>query len=149
MSKVLQRPVAVSPGSGKVLKNLGVTHKLTSDQTGGAYYLCEAVFGPGRGSPMHIHHYENEVITVLEGALDVRLDRETIRVPVGGTVHLPKTFPHALQNPLNTSLRIMVYAIPGGLENYFDEVDAALENGSFNQEIHAGISAKYGLEWLE
>lgn len=149
MSSVLQRPVAVPPGSGRGLKNLGVTHKLTSIQTGGAYYLCEAVFGPERGSPLHIHHYEDEVITVLEGALDVRIDRETIHVPVGGTVHLPKTFPHALQNPLKTPLRIMVYAIPGGLENYFDEVDAAIENGSFNQEINTQISAKYGLEWLE
>lgn len=149
MSNVLQQPIAVQPGSGRVLKNLGVTHKLTSQQTGGAYYLCEAVFGPERGSPMHIHHYEDEVITVLEGALDVRLHRETIHVPVGGTVHLPKTFPHALQNPLKTPMKLLVYAIPGGLEGYFDEVDAALESGSFDQETHARISARYGLEWLE
>lgn len=149
MSNVLQQPIAVQPGSGRALKNLGVTHKLTSQQTGGAYYLCEAVFGPERGSPMHIHRYENEVITVLEGALEVRLDGETIHVPVGGTVHLPKTFPHALQNPLKTPMKLLVYAIPGGLEGYFDEVDAALESGSFDQETHAKISARYGLEWLE
>jgi hypothetical protein len=43
----------------------------------------------------------------------------------------------------------MVYAIPGGLENYFDEVEAALQNDSFDNETHAKISMKYGLEWLE
>jgi hypothetical protein len=43
----------------------------------------------------------------------------------------------------------MVHAIPGGLEHYFDEVNAALENGSFDAEIHTEISKKYGLEWLE
>ncbi|HSL44582.1 MAG TPA: cupin domain-containing protein [Anaerolineales bacterium] len=149
MGTVLQRPIAISPGSGQVLKNLGVIHKMTSAQTGGAYYLCEAIFGPERGSPMHIHHYENEVITVLEGALDVRLDGEVLHVSPGGTVHLPKKFPHALQNPLKTPLKIMVYAIPGGLENYFSEVDAAIENGTFDQETHTKISANYGLEWLE
>lgn len=149
MGTVLQRPVAVPPGVGTKLKFLGVTHKLTSAQTGGAYYLCEAVFGPESGSPLHIHHYENEVITVLDGALDVRLDQENLQITVGGTVHLPKNIPHALQNPLKTDLKIMVYAIPGGLENYFNEVDAAIENGSFNQEIHTKISEKYGLEWLE
>lgn len=149
MGTVLQRPIAVLPESGRLLKNLGVTHKLTSAQTGGSYYLCEALFGPERGSPMHIHHYEDEVITVLEGALDIRLDGDTLHVPAGGTVHLPRNFPHALQNPLKTPLKIMVYAIPGGLENYFDEVDAAIENGTFDQETHTRISAKYGLEWLE
>lgn len=149
MGTVLQRPVAVPPGSGTKLKFLGVTHKLTSAETGGAYYLCEAVFGPESGSPLHIHHYEDEVITVLDGQIDIRLDAEVLHIPVGGTVHLPKNIPHALQNPLKTPLKIMVYAIPGGLENYFNDVDTALENGSFNAEVHTEISAKYGLQWLE
>jgi len=43
----------------------------------------------------------------------------------------------------------MVLAIPGGLENYFDEVEAALENNSLDGETHTKISRKYGLEWLE
>lgn len=145
----LQQPIAIQPGSGRELKVLGVTHKLTSAQTGGAYYLCEAVFGPESGSPLHIHHYENEVIYVLEGALDVRLDHEKLHVPAGGTVHLPKKVPHALQNPLTTPLKLMVYAIPGGLEHYFDEVDNALQNGPLDAETHQRISMKYGLEWLE
>jgi mannose-6-phosphate isomerase-like protein (cupin superfamily) len=149
MGTVLQQPVAIPPGSGKVLKNLGVIHKLTSAQTGGAFYLCEAEFAPESGSPLHIHHYEDEVIHVLEGVIDVRLDKEKLHASVGGIIHLPKKIPHAFQNPLKTPLRIMVYAIPGGLENYFDEVEAALQNDSFDNETHAKISMKYGLEWLE
>ena len=149
MGTVLQRPVAIPPGAGRKLKFLGVTHKLTGAQTGGAFYVCEAVFGPEGGSPLHIHHFEDEVITVLDGVIDIRLDNEKLHAPEGGVVHLPKKIPHAFQNPLKTPLRIMVCAIPGGLEKYFDEVDAALENGSFNAETHTQISAKYGLEWLE
>ena len=149
MGIVVPQPIAVLSDSGRVLKSLGITHKLTSDQTGGAFYVCEAVFGPESGSPLHIHHYEDEVIHVLEGAIEIRLDHEKLHVPAGGIVHLPKKIPHALQNPLKTPLRIMVHAIPGGLENYFDEVNAALENGSLNTEIHTEISKKYGLEWLE
>ena len=141
--------MAIPPRSGKVLKILGVTHKLNIAQSGGAFYLCEAVFAPESGSPLHIHHYEDEVIYVLEGVIDVRLDKEKLHAPAGGVIHLPKKIPHALQNPLKTPLRIIVYAIPGGLENYFDEVEAALQNGSFDNEVHAKISRKYGLEWLE
>ena len=149
MGTVVPQPIAILPDAGRLLKFLGVTHMLTSEQTGGTFYVCEAIFGPERGSPLHIHHYEDEVIHVLEGAIDIRLDTETLHVPVGGIVHLPKKIPHALHNPLKTPLRIMVHAIPGGLEHYFDEVDAALEQGSFNAEAHAQISKKYGLEWLE
>jgi mannose-6-phosphate isomerase-like protein (cupin superfamily) len=149
MGMVVPQPVAVLPDAGQVLKFLGVKHKLTSDQTGGAFYVCEAVFGPEGGSPLHLHHYEDEVIHVLEGAIDIRLDNERLHAPVGGIVHLPKKVPHALQNPWKTPLRILVHAIPGGLEHYFNEVDAALQNGSFNAEVHIQISKKYGLEWLE
>lgn len=149
MSTSLQQATAVQPGSGTTLKNLGVTHKLTSSQTGGAFYLCEAVFGAESGSPLHIHHNEDEVIYVLDGAIEIRLDQTSLRVPAGGTVHLPKKVPHALYNPLKTPLKIMVHAIPGGLEGYFNEVDAALEDGSLDAETHTRISARYGLEWLE
>ena len=149
MGTVVPKPVSVLPGNGRKLQFLGVTHKLTSEQTGGAFYVCEAVFGPESGSPLHIHHYEDEVIHVLEGAIDIRLDNEKLHAPAGGIVHLPKKIPHALQNPLKTPLRIIVHAIPGGLEHYFDEVETALQDGSFNAEVHTEISKKYGLEWLE
>jgi mannose-6-phosphate isomerase-like protein (cupin superfamily) len=149
MGTVLRQPIVIQPGAGRVLKSLGVTHKLTSAQTEGAFYLCEAVFGPQSGSPLHIHHHEDEVIHVVKGAIDIRLDNDKLHAPIGGIVYLPKKIPHALQNPLKTPLRILVYAIPGGLENYFDEVDAALQDGLFNDEVHRTISAKYGLEWLE
>ena len=149
MGSVVPTPLALQPGAGRWLQFLGVTHKLTSAQTGGAFYVCEAVFGPESGSPLHIHHYEDEVIHVLEGEIEIRLDNEKLHAPAGGIVHLPKKIPHALQNPLKTPLRIMVHAIPGGLEHYFDDVDAALQAGSFNAEVHTAISRKYGLEWLE
>jgi quercetin dioxygenase-like cupin family protein len=149
MTGVLQQPVVVPPGSGKELKFLGVTHKLTGAQTGGAFYLCEALFAPGSGSPLHIHHYEDEVIHVLEGAIEIRLDKGKLHAPKGGIVHLPRKIPHALTNPLQEPLRIMVYALPGGLEKYFDEVEAALQSESLDDETHQKISIKYGLEWLE
>jgi len=149
MDTSLQKPIVVPPGSGKILQFLGVTHKLTGAQIGGAYYLCEAEFAPERGSPLHIHHYEDEVIYVLEGAIDIRLDNEKLHAPAGGLVHLPKNVPHALYNPLKTPLKIMVCAIPGGLENYFDEVEAALQRGPLDDETHRKISMKYGIEWLE
>ena len=149
MNSTSQHPVAVQRDSGRELTSLGVTHKLTSGQTGGAYYLCEAVFGPESGSPFHIHHREDEGIFVLEGMIEVRLANEKLLVAAGGVVHLPRKIPHALYNPLKTDLKIMVHAIPGGLENYFDEIESTLQSGPLARETFLNISRKYGLEWLE
>jgi len=67
----------------------------------------------------------------------------------GGVVHLPKTIPHALYNPLKTPLRILALAIPGGMEMFFDELESAMQDGSMDDAKHREISRKYGIEWLE
>lgn len=149
MSTAVPPAVAIPPESGRVLKSLGITHKLTSAQSEGGFYLGEAVFGPHGGSPRHLHRYEDEILHILQGAIEVRLDTEILRASAGGIIFLPKNVPHAFHNPLDTPLRMMVHTIPGGLEGYFDEVDAALQDGSFDPEVHQRISLKYGLEWLE
>ena len=149
MGTALRQPVAIPSGSGRQLKSLGIVHKLTRAQTNGAFYLCEAIFAPESGSPLHIHHYEDEVIHILEGAIDVRLDGQQLHAEAGGVVHLPKKVPHAFRNAQKTPLRTLIFTIPGGLEGYFDEVDTALQRGSLDRETHTKISSKYGLEWLE
>ena len=84
MGTALRQPVAIPSGSGRQLKSLGIVHKLTRAQTNGAFYLCEAIFAPESGSPLHIHHYEDEVIHILEGAIDVRLDGQQLHAEAGG-----------------------------------------------------------------
>jgi len=132
-----------------VLKFLGVTHKLTHQQTSGAYYLFEFEFDPESGNRLHVHSYEDEVVYVLEGAIEIRLGDQKLQTVTGGVAHLPKHIPHALYNPLKTSSRYLGMAIPGGMENFFDELDTALEAGTLNDATHRKISLKYGIEWLE
>ena len=143
------QPIVVPPDSGKVLKFLGVTHKLTHQQTSGAYYLFEFEFDPESGNRLHVHSYEDEVAYVLEGAIEIRLDNQKIQAVTGGVAHLPKHIPHALYNPLKTSSRYLGMAIPGGIENFFDELAIAQEAGTLDDAMHRIISQKYGIEWLE
>ena len=149
MNSITLQPIMVPPGSGKVLKFLGVTHKLTHQQNGGAYYLFEAEFNPESGNSLHVHRYEDEVVYVLEGAVEIRLGKQKLQAGVGGVAHLPKNIPHALYNPLKTPLKIMAIAIPGGMENFFDDLARANEKGILDDETHKKISQKYGIEWLE
>jgi len=131
------------------LRLIGVTHKLLSPQTGGGYYLFESEFDPRSGNGLHVHTYEDEVVYVLEGAIRIRLGDGKLETSEGGVVHLPKTIPHALYNPLQTPLRMLALAIPGGMEIFFEELESALQDGRMDDAKHREISRKYGIDWLE
>jgi len=143
------QPIVVPPASGRVLKFPGVTHKLTNQQTNGAYYLFEFELDPESGNRRHVHRYEDEVVHVLEGAIEIKLDDQTLKASAGGVAHLPKHIPHALYNPLKTSSRYLGIAIPGGMENFFDELAVAQESGVLDDAAQNRISQKYGIELLE
>lgn len=67
MKSDLPRPIVVPRDSGKILKFLGVTHKLTPLQTSSGYYLFEFEFDPESGNRLHRHQYEDEVVYVIGG----------------------------------------------------------------------------------
>ena len=149
MMSLNPQPIAIPPGSGKEFKFMGVTHKLTQPQTGGGFYLFESEFEPGTGNGLHIHRNEDEVVYVIQGGIEIRLDNKKLQADAGGVVHLPKNIPHALYNPLKKPLKILAMAIPGGMEYFFDELGTAKENGTLDDALHKKISRKYGIEWLE
>lgn len=142
-------PVVITPEEGKVLEFIGIKHKLTRQHTGGAYYLFEFEFDPESGNRLHVHQHEDEVVHVLEGEIEIRLGDQTLRASAGGVAHLPKQIPHGLYNPLKTRSRYLTIAIPGGMEDFFDELSVAGEAGSLDDAEHRRISLKYGIEWLE
>ena len=143
------QPIFVPPHSGKKLEFRAVTHKLTSQQTGGAYYLFESVFEPETGNRLHIHRREDEVGYVLEGALEIRLADQTVVVEAGSVAHLPKNIPHAIRNPLKTASRYLFMAIPAGLDQWFDALEAARNDGTLDDAMYRKLSLDYGIEWLE
>lgn len=143
------QPIFVSPQSGKKLEFLAVTHILTGQQTGGAYYLFESVFDPETGNRLHLHRREDEVGYVLEGALEVRLADQTVVVEAGSVAHLPKNIPHAIRNPLRTTSRYLFMAIPAGLDQWFEALDAARRDGTLDDFLFRKLSLDYGIEWLE
>ena len=149
MEPVIPKPILIPPGSGRVLKLIGVTHKLTSQQTGSAYYFFESEFDPESGNSLHVHSYEDEIVYVLQGTIQIRLGNDKLEASAGGIAHLPKWIPHALYNPLNVTLRILALAIPGGMELIFDELESAMQGGAMADAKHREISQKYGIEWLE
>ena len=118
------QPVFVPPHTGRKLDFLAVTHKLTSQQTGAAYYMFESVFEPGTGNSLHVHRREDEVGYFLKGALDIRVGDQVVVVEAGGAAHLPKNIPHSIHNPGKTLARYLFITVPAGLDRWFDALDA-------------------------
>jgi len=142
-------PILVPPDSGREIKFLGITHKLTPQQTNSGYYLFAFEFEPESGNGLHVHSNEDEVVYVIEGSIEIRLGDQTLLAEKGGIAHLPKGIPHGLYNPLKRTSKYLAMAIPGGMEKFFDELAEAQEAGQLDGETHKQISLKYGIEWLE
>jgi quercetin dioxygenase-like cupin family protein len=143
------QPVFVPAGSGRVLDFLAVTHRLTSEQSGGSIYIFESAFEPGTGNALHVHSREDEIAYVLEGALEIRLPDRTAILEAGGVARLPKNLPHAIRNPLAILSRYLFLAVPGGLDRWFDSLADAKANGSLDDALYATLSRDFGIGWLE
>ena len=142
--------LAVPPEVGRMLEFVGVRHKLVAEQTGGAIYLFESQFGPGDGNTLHVHHHEDELGYVLDGALAIRLGDSDLEVGAGGIAYLPKGIPHAIRNPLTMRSRYLFGAIPGGsLQRCFEAVQSAADAGGLDKTARHAIYLEYGVEFLE
>jgi quercetin dioxygenase-like cupin family protein len=143
------QPVFAPANTGKALDFLSVTHRLTSEQSGGSIYIFESAFEPGASNRLHVHSREDEIAYVLEGALEVRLPDRTAVLETGGVSRLPKNLPHAVRNPLDTPSRYLFLAVPGGLDRWFDAVAAAKSDGSLDDALFRRLSEDFGIGWLE
>ncbi|HVA92681.1 MAG TPA: cupin domain-containing protein [Chloroflexota bacterium] len=117
-------------GSGRVSAGIGpaywvgnelITIKASGREIGNAFALMEDVTAPHGGAPVHVHTREDEAFYVVEGRfLFQRGDQEFTATP-GMCVMLPKGIPHTYVNIGNGQGKLLVIAIPAGLEDFFAE----------------------------
>jgi quercetin dioxygenase-like cupin family protein len=124
---------------------LGVTAKVRGAQTGDAYTVLELVLPPGAGAPLHVHQREDEVFYVIDGAVEIQHGGQTYTAEAGAVIVLPKGQPHAFRNPGETPNRILITAIPGGLDRYFDEINA-LGADATPEQVKA-VNDKYSIDF--
>ena len=78
--------VAQQPGDGEHLWFFGglTTIKADGSDTGGRVLITEQLAPRGSGSPLHVHHNEDEWFYVLEGELTIWVGgRRSWRAPAG------------------------------------------------------------------
>jgi quercetin dioxygenase-like cupin family protein len=68
---------------------------LAGPEHGVACSTSLSILEPGAGAPTHFHDTADEIIIVLEGALDMRIGDERQVVGANHTVSLPARVPHS------------------------------------------------------
>ena len=73
----------------------------------------------GKGTPLHVHSFQDEIFYVLEGAYYFKVGEETHHLSVGDSIFLPRKVPHAWTQ-ISEKGKMMVTLQPAGkLENFF------------------------------
>lgn len=119
-----------APGDGEPIAlgpNEVVIH-VAAEDTDGAFSLCEYTAPPdGPSPPPHIHEESEELIYVLEGAIECELGDSTVQVEAGASVLIPAGTAHTFSSTGSQTARLLLVYSPGGFEGYFEEMGAFLE----------------------
>ena len=86
-----------------------------------------------------VHDRDDECFYVLDGELSVRCGSDVFDAAAGSFVFLPRGRPHQFW-ARDTSARLLLIAVPGGIEDYFDQIN----NASDDVERHR-IGELYGI----
>jgi mannose-6-phosphate isomerase-like protein (cupin superfamily) len=125
----------------------GVICKVRAEQTDGAYSILELTLPPGAGAPLHVHYREDEIFYVAEGECEIQSDGKTSTAETGSVVVLPKGLPHAFRNPGAVPTRLVITAVPGGLEKFFEESSAVAADDPERRTKLGDIARRYQIDF--
>ena len=113
-------PIAHGPGEGEHLWFFGgvTTVKADGARTGGRVTVTEQLAPRGSGSPLHVHHNEDEWFYVLEGELTFWVGGRVIEAPAGSFVYGPRDVPHTFIVTSQQALFLLV-AEQAGFDAFF------------------------------
>ena len=150
-------PIAMQQGEGEARWFLGAlaTIKSSGETTGGRVAVTENWAPRGHGSPLHVHHNEDEWFYVLSGELAFWIDGQVITATEGSFVYGPRDVPHTF-TVSSDEARFLLVIEPAGFENFLRALSepaqsltlppASVEPPAMDAMMAA--AAEYGLEIL-
>jgi quercetin dioxygenase-like cupin family protein len=150
-------PIAYRHGEGETFWSFGAlaTVKASATTTGGRVAVIELLAPRGAGSPLHVHHREDEWFYVTEGELTFWLGGQVIHAPSGSFVFGPRDIPHTFLVSSELA-RFLLVTEPGGFENFMRELSQPAltqtppppPDGSPDMQLIVSAAARYGIEIL-
>jgi mannose-6-phosphate isomerase-like protein (cupin superfamily) len=147
--------ISLGPGEGEALWFFGglTTIKASGEQTSGRVAVTENLAPRGSGSPLHVHHREDEWFYVIEGELTLWVGGETVVAPAGSFVYGPQDVPHTFVVSSERA-RFLLGTGPAGFEGFtraLGEPAARLEippppSEAPDLERITAVAATFGIE---
>jgi quercetin dioxygenase-like cupin family protein len=150
-------PIAMQQGEGEARWFLGAlaTIKSSGETTGGRVAVTENWAPRGHGSPLHVHHNEDEWFYVLSGDLTFWVDGRVITATEGSFVYGPRDVPHTF-TVSSDEARFLLVIEPAGFENFLRALSEPAQSLTLPpasveppaMEAMMAAAAEYGLDIL-
>lgn len=137
------RGFKVSAGEGRIhghIKLKGVNSnildvKISGSDTGGDLAIFEQTsLSQGKGTPLHIHHSQDEIFYILEGSYKFQVGGEKYDLTSGDSIFLPRKVAHSWTQVSEKGKMCVIMQPAGKSENFFVTV-ASLDHEPSQQEI--------------
>ncbi len=117
------KPIACHQDEGNARWFLGGLSliKASGETTAGRVAVIENWAPRGHGSPLHVHHREDEWFYVLSGELTFWIDGEKTVAREGSFVYGPRDVPHTF-TVSSDEARFLLVLEPAGFENFLLEL---------------------------
>ena len=150
-------PIAIPQAEGEARWFLGglTTIKASGEQTGGRVAVTENRAPRGYGSPLHVHHQEDEWFYILSGELTFWIDGRVITATEGSFVYGPRDVPHTF-TVSSDEARFLLVIEPAGFEQFLLELSEPAQSATLPPatltppapEAMMTAAEKYGIEVL-
>jgi quercetin dioxygenase-like cupin family protein len=151
------KPIASKQGEGDAHWFLGGLSiiKASGETTEGRVAVTENWAPRGHGSPLHVHHREDEWFYVLSGELTFWIDGETTIAREGSFVYGPRDVPHTFAVS-SEEARFLLVIEPAGFEQFLLELSEPAQAATLPPatlqppapETMMAAAARYGIEIL-
>lgn len=94
--------------------------KVSGKDTNGELAIFEQTgLSPKRGTPLHVHHNQDEIFNVIEGEYHFIVGKDKFKLVAGDTIFLPRKVPHAWTQVSKKAKMNVIVQPAGRLEEFF------------------------------
>jgi quercetin dioxygenase-like cupin family protein len=150
-------PIALGEQDGEALWAFGTLAvvKASAEATDGRVAVMWQHGPKGAGSPLHVHHREDEWFFVIDGRLTFWVGGKVIDAPAGTFVYGPRDIPHTFTIS-SEEAKFLLVAEPAGLDGFLRKAGEPARSltippppeGEPDMAAMSALAAEYGMEIL-
>jgi quercetin 2,3-dioxygenase len=143
-------PKIVSADGGECAEAFGdrIRILVASTESEGRFCAVEAETPSFMGPPPHLHERDDETFFILAGRYEFTLGDARVQAEAGDVVFAPRGVPHTFRVVSAQAGRLLVFATPGGFDEFFVECARLFESGDATPESIQLIAAAHGVQFL-